>query len=161
MPGETRGDISGWTTDTLHVHIQSLLNERDKYWIMLLHERDIRYAQRFDAQQEAIAKAEESNEKRFQNTNEWRQTINDRDQKFMPRMEYDRAHEELEKRLSLANDNNAKEIKEIMLRLSRTEGHGGGLNQGWVYLLGGLMLLFTLITTAITIISFVSRLIGH
>lgn len=161
MPGETKGDISGWTTDTLHVHIQSLFNERDKYWLMLLAERDVRYGQRFDAQQNAIAKAEESNEKRFQNTNEWRQTINDRDIKFLPKAEYDRAHNELEKRLSMASEANAKEIKDIQVRLHRSEGHGGGLNQGWIYLLGGLMLLFTLITTVITIISFISRLVGH
>jgi hypothetical protein len=103
----------GWTVDTL----LSLMNERDQ-----------RYDQRFVAQEKAVTvaiegaktaglKAENAMEKRFDNTNEWRQTLNDRDIKLLPRVEYDRAHIDLEKRL----EEYKKSIDDRLSRLTEVQ----------------------------------------
>ena len=94
MTGETRSDESGWTVDTLHA---------------LMNERDIRYQQRFEAQQKAlqdallaaekavstamasadraVLKAENAAEKRFEGVNEFRATLADQAARLMPRQE--------------------------------------------------------------------------
>jgi len=94
MTGETRSDESGWTVDTLHA---------------LMNERDVRYEQRFQAQQKAlqdallaaekavstamasadraVLKAENAAEKRFEGVNEFRATLADQAARLMPRQE--------------------------------------------------------------------------
>jgi t-SNARE complex subunit (syntaxin) len=75
VSGETEGDVSGWTVDTLHAHLLGLLRERD-----------IRFDQRFVAQQEAtrsalgsaeraVEKAEASIEQRLVLLNELRTDV--------------------------------------------------------------------------------------
>ena len=94
MTGETRSNASGWTVDTLHA---------------LMNERDVRYEQRFQAQQKAlqdallaaekavstamasadraVLKAENAAEKRFEGVNEFRATLADQAARLMPRQE--------------------------------------------------------------------------
>ena len=94
MTGETRSEESGWTVDTLHA---------------LMNERDVRYEQRFQAQQKAlqdallaaekavstamasadraVLKAENAAEKRFEGVNEFRATLADQAARLMPRQE--------------------------------------------------------------------------
>jgi hypothetical protein len=55
MSGETEAYISGWTTDTLHAHLMHLLTERQ-----------LRYEQRFEAQEQRHAERAESIETRFE-----------------------------------------------------------------------------------------------
>jgi hypothetical protein len=109
---DLRRPIEGWTLDTLAAHLISVVSS-------LLSEIDKRYEQRFKAQEtavdkafiaqeksiqvalssaeKAVTKAEIAVEKRFDNTNEWRAAMQDRDRNQMPRVE-------IEQRLdSLAN----------------------------------------------------------
>jgi len=103
-PGE------GWTLDSLAAHLVTVMTA-------LLEETDKRYEQRFKAQEtatdkafiaqekaiqaaltaakEAVIKAETAVEKRFDNTNEWRSTMQDRDRNQMPRVEIEQRIEAL------------------------------------------------------------------
>jgi hypothetical protein len=74
MPGDRPQE---WTVATLHEFMLKLHEEQDK-----------RYEQRFEAQEKAVAaalasareavlKAEQANDKRFDSTNEWRRTVSD------------------------------------------------------------------------------------
>ncbi|HXJ37752.1 MAG TPA: hypothetical protein VNH18_00665, partial [Bryobacteraceae bacterium] len=94
MAGETRDEESGWTVDTLHA---------------LMNEREVRYEQRFQAQQKAlqdallaaekavstamasadraVMKAEIAAEKRFEGLNELRGAMSDQAARLMPRAE--------------------------------------------------------------------------
>jgi len=74
----------GWTLDTLRLHIERVLEERD-----------IQYQQRFDAQEKAViaalaaadranTKAELAADKRFDAVNEFRQTLTDQTATFIP-----------------------------------------------------------------------------
>jgi len=87
MSGETEQNVSGWTTDTLRSHLWELIGNNDK-----------RYEQRFVAQEqavnnaltsakEAVAKAENATEKRFDAVNEFRAQLADQARDFMPRKE--------------------------------------------------------------------------
>lgn len=75
MPESGRSE--DWTLSTQH-----------EYFLRLLEELDKRYEQRFTSQERAILaalaavkeateKAEQSNDKRFDSTNEWRRTVSD------------------------------------------------------------------------------------
>lgn len=138
MPGETRESLSGWTTDTLHVWVRTVMDERDR-----------RYEQRFAAQEkatevavagarEAGIKAENAIEKRLENTNEWRDAMNDRDRNLLPRQEYDRAHIDLEKRLEEYKKAMDERLSRITEHQKQNEGRALGLNAGWGYLVGAL-----------------------
>ena len=81
-----------------------------EYLETLLREYDLRYQQRFEASQEsikaaleaakeAVSKAEVAVEKRFDNTNEWRQTFDDLAQGKLGRAEYLTAHKGLEDKI--------------------------------------------------------------
>jgi hypothetical protein len=72
MPGESETEPSGWSPDLLRVHYDAILRDRD-----------LRYDQRFVAQQEgirtallaaekAVTKAETATERRFDSVNEFR-----------------------------------------------------------------------------------------
>jgi hypothetical protein len=69
---------SEWTIDTLMQHLLSL------------RESDLRAVDTlFIASREAITKADAANEKRFDNTNEWRASFADLQTKFITRVEVD------------------------------------------------------------------------
>jgi hypothetical protein len=92
-------------------------------------EYDLRYQQRFDAQQEglkqalaaakeAVSKAEVAMEKRFDNTNEWRQTYDDLANKKLGREEYFTAHQVIEDK-----------IAQLQKRVDTTEGNKTGVGE--------------------------------
>ena len=80
--GETKANISGWTVDTLHAHIQTIINDRDKLWLTILDEREKRHEQRFIAAQKAVDVAQADAEKWRDNANEWRAAMNDKDKTY-------------------------------------------------------------------------------
>jgi len=87
------------------------------------------------ASDKAILKAEVAVEKRFESVNEFRQTLSDQTKSFISRVEFD----------ALRNTN-ATRIIDLSSRLDRIEGKAAGLNAGWIYLLGGIAALGTLVS---------------
>lgn len=94
-------------------HVKALLAEKDK-----------RDSQRFDAQtsainaalqaaKEAVTKAETATERRFESVNEFRAQLSDQTKTFA----------------------SSERVDIITDRLNRMEGHSGGLNDGWKWLL--------------------------
>jgi hypothetical protein len=126
--------MSEWTVETLKEHFTDLLAATDK-----------RNEQRFQAQEsavsttmlaakEAVIKAEAASEKRFDNTNEWRQAMNDRDTRLMPREEANSKFRAMEDKLS-----------DTVKRLDLTDGSKKGLRDGWGYVVGAIGLLAALV----------------
>lgn len=76
MSGETEGNVSGWTVDTLKEHLEDR--------VTALKER---LDERHKAQMEAIAKAEVAGEKRFDSVNEFRGQLTDQAATFVTRKE--------------------------------------------------------------------------
>lgn len=142
MTGETEKDVSGWTVDTLATFLLRIIDERDK-----------QYDQRFDAQEKAtvaalaaaekaIDKRERDYDKRFDGVNEFRKTLSDQASLFMPRTEYDSAH-----------DNLVERVDDLRDRFNKSEGKGVGLNAGWIYILGGLAAIGTLVSLMVVFLA--------
>jgi hypothetical protein len=117
----------------------------------LLQQMDLRYQQRFDAQQKAldaallaqekavqtamiaaekaVTKAEVAAEKRFDGVNEFRQLVTDLVREQMPR-------NEAEQRLAAMGE----KVDELRATVLSNAGRGAGLQAGWAYLLGAVAL---------------------
>ena len=107
MTDDTNNHANGWTIDTLHAFFIRILEEKDQQQV----ERDNRYQQRFEAQQEALhsalaatektlnatltaaekasLKTEVALDKRFDSVNEFRKTLTDQAATFFTRAEGD------------------------------------------------------------------------
>ena len=138
-----------------------------EYILMLMQERDARYEQRFVAQEkasqsalaaarEAVLKAETATEKRFEGVNEFRKTLSDQTNTFMPRAEYTVQHVALNEKvdaiaaqLTKRIEDNQKAIAESInsLNISRggSEGRSIGLNAGFGYLVGAVGVITSII----------------
>jgi hypothetical protein len=93
------------------------------------------------AADKAVSKAETATEKRFESVNEFRQALSDQTRTFISKVEFD-----------LVRDTNAARLAELISRLDKTEGKAVGLNAGWVYLLGGLSVVATLVSLVIVVV---------
>lgn len=113
-----------------------------EYFEALLREKDVRDQQRFDAQSEgvraamaaaekAVEKAAAANEKRFDNTNEWRGALNDQSRMLVPRAEFDGYKER----------HNA-----LAERITKIEGRSTGIASSWLVLIGAISAAGILIT---------------
>ena len=90
---------------------------------------------RFDALDKAVTKADAASEKRFESTNEWRATMNDKDRLVMPRTEA----ENLIRGLS-------DKIEALTLRLNAKDDQNRGQSSVWAYLIAGVGLLSALVS---------------
>lgn len=127
MSGETEKQVSGWTVDTLKEYLESRIDGND-----------VRYDQRFTAQEAATKYAQEK-------SNEFRGSLEDIGKKQMPRTEAEAIFKALgEKTESLAKTN-AEKIDALQARLDRNEGRSGGLSSGWGYLIGAVGLVAAII----------------
>lgn len=96
-------------------------------------ERELRYEQRFIAQENALAKQAQAYDKRFENVNEFRSQLSDQAGTFMPRQEYQAKHDALIDKVDAGNktlsdriDINAKGLSDAVtsLQLSRAGDTG-------------------------------------
>lgn len=93
MSGETEKQISGWTVDTLKEYVQQRFTDQD-----------VAVQAALLAAKEAVLKAENASEKRFESVNEFRQQLSDQTNTFLPRPEYNAQHKALEDKVSLLID---------------------------------------------------------
>lgn len=122
------------------------------------HERNLR----FDASETAIAKAEAANEKRFATMNGFREQLADQASSFMPRRESEAAMarntEKIDTLAAVVNIHATRtevtawfeqlgdKITVLTTRMDKSEGKGAGLNAGWVYILGALATVGTVVS---------------
>lgn len=124
MAVAARGEPGGTGDINLLAHINSLLNAQRDLTDRMMESNDLRYQQRYDAQQKAleaallaaekavqaalvaaekaVTKAELAAERRFESVNEFRGQLADQATLFMPRAEYESAHTALEDKLNSA-----------------------------------------------------------
>ena len=135
MSGETEQHVSGWTVDTLKEFVSAAITAAD-----------VRYEQRFLAQEKAVKDAltsqekavnaalaasekavfvaEQNAEKWRTNANEWRGSMNDREAKFVQVPEF------------LA-------LKE---RIDKSEGHGKGVSDLWGWLVAAIAIIIAVVS---------------
>lgn len=107
MSEETSKNESGWTTDTLKAHYDQRLLDMDK----------------------AIIKALGATEKRFESVNEFRATLSDQTNTFLPRAEFDATSEALKERMTV-----------LTTRIDKTDAQkqGSEITMGKIYTVIGL-----------------------
>lgn len=127
MSGETEAEVSGWTVDTLRAHI-----------LRLMAEKDVRDEQRFQALQRAIEKAENGVKDRFESVNEFRAQLGDQARTFLPRQEYDRAHEDLVERVDQMRASTEAHLRTLDDHVRGFSARRGGLVEAWGYVVGAL-----------------------
>lgn len=125
MEKETAKGTSGWTVETAIVYFKDLLGAAEAKNQQQFRDAEKAVQAALAAAEKAVAKAEYNAEKWRDSANEWRQAMDDREVKFMPRQEYTSAHQALIDRISA-----------METRVTKNEGTGTGLKQGWAYLVG-------------------------
>lgn len=93
------------------------------------------------AADKAVTKAETANEKRFESVNEFRGTLADQAATLISRTEHDATVASL-----------SEKLEDIKTRLDKSEGKGVGLNAGWLYLIGIIAALGTVISLIVLFI---------
>lgn len=135
MSGETEDNVSAFTTDSLHAHLRTLMDERDR-----------RYGERFDASQKAVEKATAALERRLEGMNEIRAAMSEQAATFLPRTEYDTAHDALVTRVTELND-----------RMNRAEGSREGVRLSAGALVAILGVGLSLIVAVVAVLSYAAR----
>jgi len=101
MSGETAKQESGWTVDTLKQHYDQRFADSETAVSAALVSQEKAVAAALAAAKEAVAKAETASEKRFDAVNEFRQTLTDQTNTFLPRPEYNAQHKALEEKVDI------------------------------------------------------------
>lgn len=97
--------------------------------------------QRFAAIQMAVDKADEATEKRFESVNEFRAQLSDQSRTFIPRQEYEIAHENLK-----------AQVVTLYNEMEKTKNVKQGGNIVWAYVLSGVSLIGTIVMLVMNII---------
>lgn len=148
MPaGETEKDPSGWTTDTLQVHLQRQIDDMHR----MLNERYATQTKAVDAAfaaakqavdtallsaEKAVNKAEDAANARFEAVNEFRAQLADQASTFMPRVEAEQRIGQTAEKVAALESRHAADIALINSRLDLTAGRGIGIEKGWSLLVG-------------------------
>ena len=120
------------------------INALREYFERALKDADTRYEQRFNDQKEAIVKAEEATERRFEGVNEFRQTLGDQAASFATRMEVNQQMLAVNEKVDL-----------VTSRMDRLDGRSGGNNQTILWVIAGVGILGTLAGITGTVVAIV------
>lgn len=126
--------MSEWTVDSLKEFVTQRFTDNDKAVQAALVSQEKAVAAALAAAEKAVIKAETAADKRFDAVNEFRQTLTDQTNTFLPRAEYNAQHKALEEKVVALSD-----------RMNRTDGKSSGLAAGWGYLVGAIGLAATII----------------
>lgn len=139
MPGETEDKPSGWTVDTLHVH----LDQQHRDLVRMLDERFASQQEMvktaLQQQEKQVFKAEQAMEKRLDALNELRGLVSDQQRDFLSRAEYAASHGAL-----------SDKISDLTSRMDSSQG-----SQGQTYRLIGIG--FAALAIVMTVVSFLAN----
>ena len=133
MKDEPKAD-SCWNVESLYRHFASLIETANRSTDQRFIDQEKAVKAALASAETAVNKAEYNSEKWRDSANEWRQAMDDREVKFLPRTEYTSAHQALIDRIGAAET-----------RITKNEGLGAGLKQGWGILVAAAAFIMTLI----------------
>lgn len=147
----------GWTTETLLAHVTALLAAERSRSEAIVEANDRRYEQRFQdtktavdaalsAAKEAVIKAEEAANKRFEGVNEFRGTLADQQRTLMPRAESEALHRATNERLTRIEKAGVGEA-----------GQHLGMKSGYAWAIGTVAVIVTVLAAVSAISVFLNR----
>lgn len=124
MSGDVENNLSAWTTETLKAHFDQRFLDNDRAVQAALVSQEKAVSAALVAAEKAVTKAEFAAEKRFDSVNEFRRTLADQTNTFIPRTE---AH--------LSLDALRKEVDELKQTRAANEGQvkGSDVQMGKIY----------------------------
>jgi predicted transcriptional regulator len=133
----------GWTVETAMQHVLALIGANDhRYEQRFIDaERAVSYA--LAAAKEAVIKAEQAAEKRFESVNEFRNTLSDQQRNLLPRSEADRAFAAM-----------AEKIRALEKQHDTLVAERLGVRGGWGYAVGVIGLVITLFSLFMVLFRF-------
>jgi hypothetical protein len=126
-----------WTIKTLHRHLSLLIAESDRRYEERFKATEKLTDQAMDSAKEAVVKAELATEKRFDNANEWRDAMTDRDKLYVPREAFDAQANAL-----------SQKVQSLELRLEKQEGRtigGKETSQRMIAIVGAILALLEIV----------------
>ena len=108
--------MDDWNVTTLKEHFDKVFQEHE-----------LRYGQRFEAQEHAHQEFKETIGERFESVNKFRESLRDQLTTTLPRTEYDRAHGDL-----------VHQVQTLNSRMDRRDGEKTGSTDVWGYVVGAM-----------------------
>lgn len=124
-----------WTVESLKEHFSTVIGSNDR-----------RYEERFVAQEKATDVALDALNKRFDSTNEFRQTLSDQAATFIPRAEAIQRADNNAEKISNLDKRMTDALAIINSRLDLNTGKSTGMNAVWGYIVGAIGLAATVIS---------------
>jgi hypothetical protein len=167
--GQTRMNESGWTVDTLKSHEddmaalrQKLLDERNDHTKEMQQASDKRNSEAIQFVKESAAlaltsareanlKSEMQSDKRFESVNEFRKTLSDQTNTFIPRKEFDQAVAGLTDKLESNTKLLVSRIDLISNRVVEANAAQSGSSSVWVMLGVVCGLIFSAVTALVSV----------
>lgn len=145
-------ETSQWTFSTFKEYVDERFAAQDKAVNVGLTAQRTAIDAALAAQEKAVTKAETAAEKRFESVNEFRAQLATQQATFVTRAEYEAELRAIRSGTDVgAAALNAK-IDDITARLNRSEGRGGGLQAGWGYLVGAIVVVNIVIGIVLTLL---------
>lgn len=137
---DQEGTRSGWTVDTLHVFLVTMIQANDKRYEQRFAEQKAAVDAALAAADRAVVKAEAAAEKRFEGVNEFRGTLADQQTLLIRRSEVDVMVSGLHEKVAT--------IKEQMDRL---QAERAGIRGGWGLAVGVIGLIGLIVSIFVTL----------
>ncbi len=125
----------GWTLDTLKEYLDAKIDGNDKRYGSIFDAQEKATVAALAAAEKATSKAEETAAKKADAQNEWRAAMNDRERILMPRLEQENSNRAIEARVKALEDTRIQQA-----------GQGAGTQAGWMWAVGAVGLILTVIT---------------
>lgn len=127
-----------------------------EYFLKLIEQHEKRVDQKFTSIEKAVKLANRANEKRFENTNEWRASYEDLIQQmqkliqtmqrdYIPRTEFDKSLDATREKHETAVKTLSDQIKNVNTQIESTQNRKVGSGLMWVYVVSGIGLLISII----------------
>jgi hypothetical protein len=153
MSGETEHEVSGWTVDTLHAHLDMQFRDLVRMLDERFRSQQEMVSTALKSAEKAVVKAESASEKRFDAVNEFRQQLGDQAATFASRTEVEVKIEAIVERLEAEAKRTNERLGEINKRLDLTQGKSSGLNAGLLYLFSGIAAIGTVVSLLVIFIN--------
>ena len=135
MTQEQRKPSGGWSVDTALQHVLSLIGANDHRYEQRFLDQERAVTMAMAAAKEAVLKAENAADRRFEGVNEFRNTLSDQQRNLMPRSEVEVVVRGVHEKLGA-----------LEKQMDRFEAERRGLKGGWGLAVGVVGFVFLILS---------------
>lgn len=128
---DQEGTRSGWTVDTLHVFLVTMIQANDKRYEQRFAEQKAAVDAALAAADRAVVKAEAASDKRFEGVNEFRAVLSDQQRLLLLRSEADVTERAVNERVSTLDKGINDKLNTLKEQMDRLQAERLGIKGGW------------------------------